>query len=322
MFDVIAIGESLIDFTPNGMNDMGMQLFACNPGGAPANVLAMNAKLGGRTAFIGKVGNDDFGRFLQKTMRDANINISSLLLTNEVPTTLAFVQLTPEGDRSFSFYRKPGADIMLRADEVNNTLLQDCRIFHFGSVSLTDEPCRAATIQSVIKAKAAGAMISYDPHYRPFLWDDEKSAVREMIDAMQYVDILKVSDEEMTLLTDETDMEEGSRKLANYGPRFVFVTLGANGAYYFTPSGSEIVNTCSVDTLDTTGAGDAFLGALLHCIKGRNLDQLNMITQEEWKQIVAFANAAGALTTTKKGAINAMPSEKQIKECTESILPR
>lgn len=320
MFDVIAIGESLIDFTPNGMNDMGMQLFACNPGGAPANVLAMNAKLGGRTAFIGKVGNDDFGRFLQRTMFDANIDISSILLTNEVPTTLAFVQLAPDGDRSFSFYRKPGADIMLRADEVSDTLLQDCRIFHFGSVSLTDEPCRTATIQSVIKAKAAGAMISYDPNYRPLLWNDEKSAVQEMIGAMQYADILKVSEEEMTLLTNETDLETGSEKLASYGPSLIFVTLGSNGAFYFTPSGCGIVNTCSVDTVDTTGAGDAFLGALLHYIEGRNLEQLKEISKEEWNQAIAFANAAGTLTTTKKGAIKAMPDKNQIEACMESIL--
>ncbi|MEI3014201.1 MAG: carbohydrate kinase [Ruthenibacterium lactatiformans] len=176
MFDIVALGESLIDFTPSGENSQGMALFARNPGGAPANVLAMAAKLGGKTAFIGKVGDDAFGAFLKKTMEDAGVDVRGLRMTREYPTTLAFVQLTPEGNRSFTFYRKPGADVMLAPAEVDRALLRDCRIFHFGSVSLTDEPCRTATLEAAREAKAAGAMISYDPNYRPFLWDSAERA--------------------------------------------------------------------------------------------------------------------------------------------------
>ena len=202
MFDIVALGESLIDFTPSGENSQGMALFARNPGGAPANVLAMAAKLGGKTAFIGKVGDDAFGAFLKKTMEDAGVDVRGLRMTREYPTTLAFVQLTPEGDRSFTFYRKPGADVMLAPAEVDRALLRDCRIFHFGSVSLTDEPCRTATLEAAREAKAAGAMISYDPNYRPFLWDSAERAREALLAALPLADIVKaVSYTHLTLPT-------------------------------------------------------------------------------------------------------------------------
>ena len=225
MFDIVALGESLIDFTPSGENSQGMALFARNPGGAPANVLAMAAKLGGKTAFIGKVGDDAFGAFLKKTMEDAGVDVRGLRMTREYPTTLAFVQLTPEGDRSFTFYRKPGADVMLAPAEVDRALLRDCRIFHFGSVSLTDEPCRTATLEAAREAKAAGAMISYDPNYRPFLWDSAERAREALLAALPLADIVKVSEEEMELLTGEVQLAAGADALASRGAALVLVML-------------------------------------------------------------------------------------------------
>ena len=312
MFDIVALGESLIDFTPSGENSQGIALFARNPGGAPANVLAMAAKLGGKTAFIGKVGDDAFGAFLKKTMEDAGVDVRGLRMTREYPTTLAFVQLTPEGDRSFTFYRKPGADVMLAPADVDRALLRDCRIFHFGSVSLTDEPCRTATLEAAREAKAAGAMISYDPNYRPFLWDSAERAREALLAALPLADIVKVSEEEMELLTGEVQLAAGADALASRGAALVLVTLGPRGAYYRAAAGRGLLPACEVDTVDTTGAGDAFLGALLSCLAGKTLEELRILPQAQWERIVAFANAAGSLTTAAKGAIPAMPAREQI----------
>jgi fructokinase len=319
MYDVVALGESLIDFTPAGKNEQGMQLFSQNPGGAPANVLAMNTKLGGKTAFIGKVGADNFGFFLQATMEAAGINCIGLCKDKIIPTTLAFVQLDKKGDRSFTFYRKPGAYGLLRPEEVPMELVTGCHIFHFGSVSLTDEPCRSATLQAAQAAKRAGALISFDPNYRPFLWTDAACAKAEIQNAMPLADFLKVSDEEMELLTGETELSAGAAKLAAMGPEFVFVTLGPKGAYYLTPTGTNIIPTYDVNTVDTTGAGDAFWGALLFSINGRDKAALKNMSQDEWDKIVAFANATGSLTTTAKGAIPAMPMRNEIEDCMLNI---
>lgn len=318
MFDVVALGESLIDFTPSGTNDMGMQLFSCNPGGAPANVLAMVSKLGGTTSFIGKVGADNFGHFLKATMKKAGIDVSGLSMADDVNTTLAFVQLNENGDRSFSFYRKPGADICLRRDEVDDSLLNNCRIFHFGSVSLTDEPSRSATLYAAEKAKSCGALISYDPNYRPLLWKDEKRARSEMLNALPMADIVKVSEEEMVLLTDRTDLRQGAEKLAQYGAALVLVTLGPKGAFYFSSQGSGMVPTYNVKTIDTTGAGDAFLGALLYCFSNKSKEELYCVSDSELKKVIAFGNAAGSLTTIQKGAIPAMPTRVRIEDCMSS----
>lgn len=315
MYDIVALGEALIDFTPSGVNDMGMQLFARNPGGAPANVLAMNAKLGGKTAFIGKVGKDDFGRFLKDTMRNAGIDVSGVLESGEVNTTLAFVHLKENGDRSFSFYRKPGADVLLRAEEVDARLVTHCRVFHFGSVSLTDEPCRSATLTAAAMAKEAGALISYDPNYRPLLWDSEAHAKAEMRKGLRLADIIKVSEEEMVLLTSERDLTAGAAALAGSHAALVLVTLGPKGAFYYTEGCSGLLPAYDVKTVDTTGAGDAFLGALLYCIGGKNLAEIKAMTSSEWARCIAFCNAAGSLTTAKKGAIPAMPTLAEIEAC-------
>jgi fructokinase len=312
MYDVVALGESLIDCTPAGINDMGMPMFSCNPGGAPANVLAMNARLGGKTAFIGKVGRDAFGEFLKRTMDKAGVDTRGLCMSGEYKTTLAFVQLNEKGDRSFSFYRKPGADVMLTTGEVDNSLLMSCKIFHFGSVSLTDEPCRTATLQAVRIAKESGALISYDPNYRPALWESPEKAKEILTEAVSLADLLKVSDEEMTLITGEKDLETGTKKLAAMGPPVVLVTMGENGSYFYTPAGCGLLPAYPVKAVDTTGAGDAFLGALHNCIQKKSLHELVTMKREEWVSMMQFANAAGGLTASKKGAIPAMPQRSEM----------
>ena len=231
MIDVAALGECLIDFTPNGENAQGIALFARNPGGAPANVLAMNARLGGKTAFIGKVGRDGFGDFLRQTLLDSGIDVSGLAVDEKVPTTLAFVQLDANGDRSFTFYRSPGADIMLRESEVDTALLDDCAIFHFGSVSMTADPCRTATLSAARYARQKGKLVSFDPNYRPLPWDDTEEAVLRMKEGIRLADILKVSEAEMQLVTGESDPERGSKALLDMGPSLVLVSMGAKGAY-------------------------------------------------------------------------------------------
>lgn len=319
MFDIVAIGELLVDFIPSGVNETGLSLFVRNPGGAPANVLAMNTRLGGSTAFIGKVGDDDFGYFLKNTLQEAGIDCSGLMTTREANTSLAFVHLNEKGDRSFTFYRKPGADACLRVEDVSETLLQSCKIFHFGSVSLTDEPCRSATLEAVKKAKRAGAVISYDPNYRPLLWNSEAEAKAQMLEALQLADIVKVSEEEMKLLTQENNLAAGAKKLSQYGSALVLVTLGPRGAFWFTERSRGIIPAYDVKTIDTTGAGDAFLGALLYCLRHKSIQDIRELADSELKHMTAFGNAAGSLTTAQKGAIPAMPVLSAIEECMKSV---
>jgi fructokinase len=315
MYDVLALGELLVDFTPNNVNDQGMALFARNPGGAPANVLAMLSRLKTGTAFLGKVGRDDFGRFLARTLKDAGIDITGLLMDPIALTTLAFVQLNEQGDRSFSFYRKDGADLMLRPEELKLDLIDQGKIFHFGAVSLTGEPCRSAVHAAVKYALKQGKIISYDPNYRPLLWTSPEKAKTEISRLIDSADILKVSEEEMVLLTGEEDLEKGAAKLRKAGPSIVLVSLGPKGAYFSCGSGAKILPTYNVQTIDTTGAGDAFLGAVLFRIRNKTKEELRDISCDELADIVDFANAAGSLTTAKKGAIPAMPSLEEIGNC-------
>jgi fructokinase len=315
MFDIVALGESLIDFTPEGKNGLGMQLFARNPGGAPANVLAMAAKLGASAAFIGMVGDDDFGHFLRLYMSQAGIDVSGLKMTAEVRTTLAFVQLSAEGDRSFTFYRRPGADICLRPEDADDRLLSGCGIFHFGSVSLTDEPCRSATLESARRAKECGAVISFDPNYRPPLWGGIEAARREILGALPLADIIKVSGEELELVTGQSDPAAGSQALMKYGARLVLVTLGEGGAYYRSPRAAGHVPAPQVDAVDTTGAGDAFTGALLYRLRGLGTEGIAALSAAQLEGCVRFACAAGSLTTLGHGAIPAMPGREKIDAC-------
>lgn len=310
MFDIVSLGEILIDFTPCGVNDQGIHLFARNPGGAPANVLAMNSKLGGRSAFIGKVGQDDFGTYLEQTLKFHAIDTSGLVVDTEIPTTLAFVHLNEEGDRSFTFYRKPGADVRLEFAEVRRELIEHCRIFHYGSVSLTDDPCRTATLEAVSYAKRGGKMISFDPNYRPALWEDQQTACQWISRGIASSDVLKVSEEEMMLITAESNPELGSQMLLDMGPRVVFVTMGEHGCYYRNQVSHGLCPAYQVNAVDTTGAGDAFMGAILWQLRNRTPEE---IAQMDLSGIVTFANAAGSLTTTRIGAIPALPNLEEIQ---------
>lgn len=314
MTDVVALGEILIDFTPCGVNDQGIALFARNPGGAPANVLAMNAKLGGSSAFLGKVGADAFGAYLKKVLQSQGIETGGMVTDREIPTTLAFVQLDEQGDRSFTFYRKPGADLRLNAEEVRKDLIDGCKIFHFGSLSLTDEPCRGATLEAVAYASSLGKIISFDPNYRPALWQDVEAAKKWMAWGAEQADILKVSDEEMALLTGEADPEIGSRLLLERGPGAVFVTMGEHGCYYRNAACHGSQPACKITAVDTTGAGDAFVGAMLWQLRGLTPGEIGNLML---KKLAAFANAAGSLTTTRSGAIPALPSYQEILRCME-----
>lgn len=318
MYDIVALGESLIDFTPSGTNDMGMPLFSQNPGGAPANVLAMAAKMGAKTAFIGKVGNDAFGDFLIRNMQNANIDIQEMVRDKGVPTTLAFVQLNAQGDRSFSFYRNPGADIMLTKEQVPQHMVKNCKIFHFGSVSLTDEPCRSATIHAANIARQAGAVISFDPNYRPLLWETKAKAVAEILQVIPLANLLKVSQEEMELLTNTSDISTGAKLLSQMGPDIVVVTLGRGGALVYTKNAKAQMQTYDVKTIDTTGAGDAFWGTFLFSLIDKALNEISRFTTEHWISLLKLSNAAGSLTTTQKGAILAMPTAKDIETCISS----
>ncbi|WP_291017607.1 carbohydrate kinase [Faecalibacterium sp.] len=319
MFDVVALGESLIDFTPNGTNPQGIELFARNPGGAPANVLAMNARLGGKTAFIGKVGKDGFGDFLRQTLVESSIDVSGLVIDEKIPTTLAFVQLDSKGDRSFTFYRNPGADVMLTSAEVNRNLIDDAAIFHFGSVSLTSDPSRTATLEAARYARQQGKLVSFDPNYRPLLWEHPADAVVQMQEGVKLADLLKVSEEEMQLITNESDLARGSQALLEMGPSLVLVSLGAKGAYYRNAVGAGHLPTYDVPTVDTTGAGDAFMGAIHYQLRRKAAEDLRTLPAFELEEIVRFGNAAGSLTTTKGGAIPAMPSMVEIQNCIASI---
>jgi fructokinase len=279
----------------------------------------MNNRLGGRTAFIGKVGDDEFGRFLERTLRESGIDTAGLVMDPAVNTTLAFVHLDKAGDRSFSFYRREGADLMLTAGEIRRELIDQAGIFHFGAVSLTGEPCRSAVYAAAEHAKERGKIISYDPNYRPLLWASEAEAKVEMARPLVLTDILKVSEEELALLAGESGLERGASLLAERGPAVVLVSLGPGGAFYFCRDGSARMPAYDVKTIDTTGAGDAFLGAVHWRLRGKTREQLRDISGEELADIVDFANAAGSLATTKRGAIPAMPALAEINACRDSI---
>lgn len=315
VYDIVALGEILIDFTPEGTNENNMLLYSCNPGGAPANVLTMISKLGGKTSFIGKVGKDIFGDLLIETLEKNGIDKHGLAQDDRYHTTLGFVRLSADGDRSFSFYRNPGADLMLCCEEIPNDILQQGKFFHFGSLSMTGEPGRSTTLWAVKKAKANGAIITYDPNYREPLWTSEGEAVKIILDAMPMVDILKVSAEEMELLTGEKELICGTKTLSAMGPRVVVVTLGEEGSYCYTKNCDVLTPTFPMKALDTTGAGDAFFGALLWNLKDRCLDEIVNFGKEDWEKALLFANAAGALTTQAKGAMPAMPDHDSIMNC-------
>ena len=318
-FDVVALGELLVDFTQNGLSEQGNTLFEANPGGAPANVLAMLRKLDKRCAFIGKVGRDSFGDMLAKTVEDAGIDIRGLKRDAEIPTTLAVVHTFPNGDRDFSFYRKPGADIMLDASELDEDLLRSCRIFHFGTLSLTDEPCKSATVRAYEIAKEAGAIISFDPNLRAPLWKSETDAKAAIEWGLQRCDVLKIADNEIAFMTGETDFDKGAAILKERFPniRVLNVTAGGDGSHSFYGGRHVFVPACKLGgVIETTGAGDTFCASVLNFVLEHGLDDL---TDEDLTAMLRFANTAAYIVTTKKGAIRSMPERGQVEELLKKI---
>ncbi|MDQ6420304.1 PfkB family carbohydrate kinase [Paenibacillus sp. LHD-117] len=315
--DVVALGELLIDFTPHGESEQGQPLYERNPGGAPANVLAALSKLGVRTAFIGSVGDDAFGRFLADTLRGSGINVEGLIVTEEAQTTLAFVHLDPGGDRSFTFCRKPGADQLLRTEQIDRGLVGGTRLFHFGSISMTNEPSRTATLEAAALAKESGAVVSYDPNLRLSLWRDAEHARAAILEGMALADVVKVSEEELLFLTGTDELDAGSMQLMEqYGMKLLLVTLGPDGSYCRTTSVDGAALTArnggfKVDVVDTTGSGDAFFGGVLYRLLGEDDLSSPAWTEEKLLRMLAFANAMGALTATGKGAIPSLPTLEQ-----------
>lgn len=312
-YDVVALGELLIDFTPAGISDNGNPLFEMNPGGAPANVLIAVAKLGGRCAFIGKVGDDHFGHFLKQTLENNNVDTRGLKCTEQANTTLAFVHLDEKGERSFTFLRNPGADTMLEEHEIEASIIDKGKIFHFGSLSMTHQPAEGATLKAVEYAKHSGKVISYDPNWRPSLWKDVDTARQKMMLGLKYADIVKLSEEELKLLTGEADIDRAAQMVFDMGAKLVLVTLGDQGCYYMHSSGRGHVPAYQVKVVDTTGAGDAFLGGVLYNISRMDCP-IEKMDCHQLERIVRFANATAALCITKRGGIPAMPSLHEVEQ--------
>ena len=311
-YDVIALGELLIDFTMNGQSEQGNIMFEACPGGAPCNVLALLNKMGKKTAFIGKVGKDQFGALLRDTITEAGIDASNLMVDENVNTTLAFVHTFPDGDREFSFYRNPGADMMLTADEVNPEVVKDTKVFHFGTLSMTHEGVREATKKAVETAKANGCLVSFDPNLRPPLWSSLDLAKEQMEYGFGKCDILKISDNEIQFVSGKEDYDEGIAYLQEtYNIPLILLTMGKDGsrAYY---KGMRVERPgFSVKAIETTGAGDTFCGSSLNYLVDHDFENL---TEEQLGEMLTFANAAAALVTTKKGAIKAMPVKEEVLE--------
>ncbi len=311
MAKITTLGELLIDLTQRGTDENGNGEFTAFPGGAPANIAVAASRLGASAGFIGKVGNDAFGRSLADTLKKDNVDVSGLFFDDAEPTTMAIVAVDDSGEREFSFYRNPGADTQLTAEEAVGALSKEMpEILHVGSLSMTTSPAREACEEAVKYAKENGAVISYDPNYRAALWDSEERAIEMMKALLPYADILKVSDEEMVMLTGSDDFTEGSRILAEYGPGLVLVTLGADGVFVRMGDKTATVPGFSVKVADTNGAGDTFLGAMLMQIATRIPE-----TDDIWGQLiemVRYANKAASLTCSRHGAIPAMPTADEV----------
>ena len=311
-YDVIALGELLIDFTENGMSGQGNPLFEANPGGAPCNVLAMLQKLGHTTAFIGKVGDDFFGEQLQKAIEDTGIDSRYLLKDREVHTTVAMVHTLPDGDRDFSFYRNPGADMILDPSEIPEEVFSRTKIFHFGSLSMTHETVRKATHSALDRAKAAGCLISFDPNLREPLWDSLDEARKQILEGMSWCDLLKISDNEIQWLTGREDYSDGVQWIRERFPaiKLLLVSMGKHGSRaYYQDKMVEEPAFVSTGTIETTCAGDTFMGCILHFVCQMGMEDLD---EECLHQILRFANAAASLVTERKGALRVMPGKETI----------
>lgn len=310
--DVIALGELLIDFTENGFSANGNPLLEANPGGAPCNVLAMLQNLGKKTAFIGKVGKDAFGDYLKDTVCQVGIDVTNLIQDATVPTTLAFVHTAADGDRSFSFYREPGADMMLSESEIDYSQIADAKIFHFGTLSMTHDGVRAATIKAVDYAKEHGLLISFDPNYRPLLWKKEETAKEMMRYGCEICDILKISDDEITFITGKDTVEAAIPLfLEMHRPKLMCVTCGKHGSIAIY---KDMQVACDAvlrpDTIETTGAGDTFMGCMLNYVLEHGIENL---TEDDLRRLQQFAAMAASIITTRKGALKVMPTKNEIR---------
>lgn len=310
MYDIVAIGELLIDFTPININNE--EYFKQNPGGAPCNYLTMAQRLGSKTAFIGKVGNDNFGKYLKEILETNKINTDNLILSDEYNTTLAFVHLNESGERSFSFYRKNCADTKLEKKDINYELLNNTKVLHFGSLSFTNEPSRSTVLDVLDYCNNKEIIISYDPNYRPNLWNSKEEAVDSMKMGLDYCDILKVSKEESELITGEKDLLKACEKLYEYDIKIIFITLGERGAFYYHSNGYGCVNGKRSNVVDTTGAGDIFFGSAVNQIiqKGCNIEKL---TNKDIEEIIHFSNTAASICVENYGGIPSIPTLDEIK---------
>ena len=312
-YDVTAMGELLIDFTENGFSKQGNPLFEANPGGAPCNVLAMLSKLGYKTAFVGKVGNDIFGRQLKVAIEEVGIENGFLLVDEKIHTTLAIVHTLEDGDRDFSFYRNPGADMMLTEDEVPENLIANSRMFHFGTLSMTHEGVRAATKKAVQIARKSDCIISFDPNLRPPLWKNMDEAREQVLWGLKNCDILKISDNEIIWLTGKKNYTEGVRWICErYQIPLIFVSMGKDGSRaYYKGHMIEVKAFLNPNTIETTGAGDTFMGCVLGTILEKGLENL---TEKDLHEMLVFANAGASIITTRKGALRVMPVKEEVLE--------
>ena len=314
MVDVVALGELLIDFTCISADGESYPTMAAHPGGAPANFLAALAKFGAKTALLGKVGSDAFGKLLLGTLRNAGIETDGMVVSDDVFTTLAFVTLDESGDREFSFARKPGADMQMRFEELNLKLIDEAKVFHFGTLSLTDEPARSATYQAVEYAKKAGKLITYDPNLRKPLWKDLEVCKQQMLWGLGQADVVKISDEEVQFLFGMGVQEGAEHILRNYGVKLVFVTCGAEGCYFKNAVACGMVPSLKdIKVADTTGAGDIFGGSAVWKLLqyGKAPETLN---EEELRDVVSFACTAAGLSTTKPGGISSVPEREAVEQ--------
>ena len=311
--DVTALGDLLIDFTENGKSAQNNPLLEANPGGAPCNVLAMLSGLGKKTAFIGKVGDDMFGHQLENALKETGIETTGLKFDPEANTTLAFVHTKEDGDREFSFYRNPGADQMLSENDLEEALIKDCRIFHFGSLSMTSETCRKATVRAIELAKESGAVISFDPNLRELLWKDLEEAKKQIDYGMKQCQILKISDNEIVWFTGLTDYEEGVRYLQKkYEIPLILLSMGKEGSRaYCRGVRAEVPAVLQSRTVETTGAGDTFCACVLNFVLEHGW---RAYTKEELEEMLKFANAAASIITTRKGALRVMPEKKEVED--------
>ena len=309
-YDVIALGELLVDFAAGCKSGQGNDLFEACPGGAPCNVLAMLSRYGKKTSFLGKVGTDMFGFMLRDALKEAGIDTSHLYMDDEVNTTLAFVTKQENGDRAFSFYRNPGADMMLCAEEVDEEYLKEAEIFHFGTLSMTHEGVRKATKKALDIAKSNHLLISFDPNLRPLLWKSQDEAREQMKYGFNYCDVLKIADNEIQFFTGKEDYDEGVQILIDeYNIPLIFLTLGETGSRAYYKGRKITADGFRVNTIETTGAGDTFMGSVLAFILDHGIESL---TDEELKEMLVKANAAAAIVTTRKGALKAMPEIEEV----------